>query len=110
MHLRTGLHRAKFLAPFLKYLDALEHDKVTEAELEGKKYAYILDPAYRWAKWAAPKGRNGQIDHNTAQTGDDLRDFVNLKLFPYLHGFKQQAASPRKTSPSIRAFAWLGYS
>ena len=24
-------------------------------------------------------------------TGDDLRDFVNLKLFPYLHGFKKKA-------------------
>ena len=24
-------------------------------------------------------------------TGDDLRDFVNGKLFPYLHGFKQKA-------------------
>src|ERR1039457_2395203 len=27
-------------------------------------------------------------------TGDDLRDFVNLKLFPYLHAFKQKATGP----------------
>ena len=27
-------------------------------------------------------------------TGDDLRDFVNQKLFPYLHGFKQKASGP----------------
>ena len=27
-------------------------------------------------------------------TGDDLRDFVNQKLFPYLHGFKQKATGP----------------
>ena len=27
-------------------------------------------------------------------TGDDLRDFVNHKLFPYLHGFKQKASGP----------------
>ena len=27
-------------------------------------------------------------------TGDDLRDFVNQKLFPYLHGFKQKAQRP----------------
>ena len=79
---------------FLKYLDSLEHDKATEAELEGKKYSFILDPAYRWSKWAAPKTRSGEIDHNKAQTGDDLRDFVNLKLFPYLHGFKQRASGP----------------
>ena len=26
--------------------------------------------------------------------GDDLRDFVNDKLFPYLHGFKQKASGP----------------
>ena len=71
---------------FLKYLDSLEHDKATEAELEGKKYSFILDPAYRWSKWAAPKTKDGEIDHNKAQTGDDLRDFVNLKLLPYLHG------------------------
>ncbi len=27
-------------------------------------------------------------------TGDDLRDFVNQKLFPYLHAFKQKAEGP----------------
>ena len=27
-------------------------------------------------------------------TGDDLRDFVNQKLFPYLQGFKQKASGP----------------
>ncbi|MCC6150453.1 MAG: N-6 DNA methylase [Planctomycetes bacterium] len=79
---------------FLKYLDALEHDRATEAELEGKKYTFILDKDYRWQNWAAPKDKQGNLDHNKALTGDDLRDFVNLKLFPYLHGFKQRAAGP----------------
>ncbi|HEY2445042.1 MAG TPA: N-6 DNA methylase [Rhizomicrobium sp.] len=79
---------------FLKYLDALENDKAVEAQLSGKKYSYILDEPFRWAKWAAPKGKNGKIDHNKAATGDDLRDFVNQKLFPYLHGFKQKASGP----------------
>jgi type I restriction enzyme M protein len=79
---------------FLKYLDALEHDKALEAQLEGKKYTFILDKPYRWESWAAPKTKEGQIDHNKAMTGDDLRDFVNLKLFPYLHGFKQKASGP----------------
>ena len=74
---------------FLKYLDGLEQDKADEAALEGKKYAFILDKPYRWEEWAAPKGKDGKLDHNKAMTGDDLRDFVNLKLFPYLHGFKQ---------------------
>ena len=79
---------------FLKYLDALEHDKATEAALEGKKYAHILDAPYQWESWAAPKGPGGTIDHNLALTGDDLIAFVNGKLFPYLHGFKQKASGP----------------
>jgi hypothetical protein len=74
---------------FLKYLDGLEQDKATEAALEGKKYTYILDKPYRWESWAAPKGKDGKLDHNKALTGDDLRDFVNAKLFPYLQGFTQ---------------------
>jgi type I restriction enzyme M protein len=79
---------------FLKYLDALEHDKASEAELEAKHYSYILDEAYRWEAWAAPKTQDGTLDHNTTLTGDDLRDFVNGKLFPYLGGFKQRASGP----------------
>ena len=79
---------------FLKYLDGLEQDKATEAALDGKKYTFILDKPYRWETWAAPKGKDGELDHNAAMTGDDLCDFVNQKLFPYLHGFKQKAAGP----------------
>ena len=79
---------------FLKYLDALEHDKAAEAELEGKAYTFILAEPYRWEAWAAPKTADGTLDHNAAMTGDDLRDFVNGKLFPYLAGFKQRASGP----------------
>ncbi|MCM8597570.1 MAG: type I restriction-modification system subunit M [Candidatus Accumulibacter sp.] len=79
---------------FLKYLDALEDDKAAEAELEGKRYSFILSEAYRWESWAAPKTADGKLDHNAAMTGDDLRDFVNGKLFPYLAGFKQRASGP----------------
>ncbi len=79
---------------FLKYLDGLEQDLADEAALAGKKYSYILDSAYRWEIWAAPKGKDGTLDHNKALTGDDLRDFVNAKLFPYLDGFKQKASGP----------------
>ncbi|MDX1915715.1 MAG: N-6 DNA methylase [Methylophilus sp.] len=79
---------------FLKYLDALEYTKTKEAELEGKSYNFIIDEAYRWPTWAAPKTANGKIDYNTAKTGLDLTEFVNLKLFPYLKGFKQRATGP----------------
>ncbi len=79
---------------FLKYLDSLEQDKAMEAELEGKTYTFLLDEPYRWESWAAPKDANGNLDHNTALGGDDLRDFVDLKLFPYLHNFKKKASGP----------------
>jgi len=79
---------------FLKYLDSLERDKAIEAQLEGKTYTPILDEAYRWDAWVAPKNTSGVIDHNAAMTGDDLREFVDRKLFPYLYGFKQRAAGP----------------
>jgi type I restriction enzyme M protein len=79
---------------FLKYLDALEQKKAIEAELEGRRYYYILDASYQWASWAAPKTADGKFDHNNAAIGDDLKDFVNQKLFPYLKGFKQRATGP----------------
>lgn len=79
---------------FLKYLDALERDRATEAQLIGRPHARILDEAHRWDTWAAPKAADGSIDHNRAMTGDDLRDFVNDDLFVYLRGFKQRAAGP----------------
>ena len=35
-----------------------------------------------------------QLDHNASVSGDDLLDFVNRRLFPYLHAFKQKASGP----------------
>ena len=77
---------------FLKYLDDLEKDKETAALLSGKTYEKIIEPKYRWASWATPKLENGKIDYN-AMTGDDLVDFVNGELFPYLKKFKGSAES-----------------
>jgi type I restriction enzyme M protein len=79
---------------FLKYLDALELDKATEAALQKKSYTHIIDEKFRWSTWAAPRGSNGKIDHNRAATGADLIDFVNQKLIPYLRSFKEKATSP----------------
>lgn len=74
---------------FLKYLDDLEEVKEKEAALAGKTYEYIIDPEYRWDKWACPKDKNGKINYEKVLDGDDLKDFVDLKLFPYLKKFKQ---------------------
>ena len=86
---------------FLKYLDGLEQDRATEAALDGKKYSYLLDKPYRWESWAAPRDKSGQLDQNAALTGDDLRDFVSLKLFPYLHKFKERASGPNTVEYKI---------
>ena len=79
---------------FLKYLDDLEQERSMEAELVGKSYEYIIDAPHRWSDWAAPKKKGGSFDHDTALTGDDLIDYVNRDLFPYLQSFKQRAPSP----------------
>jgi type I restriction enzyme M protein len=53
---------------FLKFLDDLELQRETEAELAGKKFQRGIDPPYRWRDWAAkPEGI----------TGDELSSFVN---------------------------------
>ncbi|WP_295359630.1 N-6 DNA methylase [Arenimonas sp.] len=80
---------------FLKYLDALERDRAMEAELEGRKYQWLLEKRYRWESWAAPKTRDGKLDLHKAMTGPDLVDFVDDQLFPYLQGFKTRASGPQ---------------
>lgn len=79
---------------FLKYLDALETERSFEAELRGVSYSFIIDSEHQWSQWAAPKKADGSVDHDSSLTGDDLIDYINRKLFPYLTGFKQRASSP----------------
>lgn len=79
---------------FLKYLDDLEQERALKAELEGKPYKFIIDKEHQWSVWAAPKKADASLDHDKALTGDDLIEYVNGKLFPYLHGFKQRAEGP----------------
>lgn len=58
-----------------------------------RAYGGIISPEYRWEKWAVPRGKDGKIDHHKALTGDDLKDFVDHRLFPYLKKFKTSAES-----------------
>ncbi len=75
---------------FLKYLDDLEETRNKEAALSGKKYKYILKTDFRWDSWACPKTKDGKIDHKKALDGDDLKEFVDQKLFPYLRKFRNE--------------------
>ncbi len=94
---------------FLKYLDALERERAMEAELEGRKYQWLLEKKYRWEVWAAPKDKDGKPDHHKAMTGPDLVDFVDDELFPYLQGFKIRASGPQTLEYKIgEIFGELG--
>ena len=79
---------------FLKYLDDFEYARQQQAELEDREYEFIIEPQYRWSSWAAPKKADGSFDHDNALIGDDLIEFVDQQLFPYLKSFKQRADSP----------------
>ncbi|PZU20636.1 MAG: type I restriction endonuclease subunit M [Shinella sp.] len=80
---------------FLKYLHDLESERQDRAELDGVDYSPIITGEFRWDKWAAPKTKGGEFDHNAALTGDDLVAFVDGKLFPYLAKFRQSATGPQ---------------
>lgn len=75
---------------FLKYLDDLELTREQAAELEGKEYARIISGEYQWHEWAMPLDAKGVYDRARALVGDDLIEFVNQRLFPYLQGFKER--------------------
>jgi len=79
---------------FLKYLADFEKEKKTAAKLTGKTYKTIISPEFRWEVWAAPKGKDGKLDYHKALGADDIKEFVDHKLFPYLKEFKTNAENP----------------
>ncbi len=46
---------------FLKYLDDLERERQTKAELVGRDYECIVADKYRWEIWAAPKPKKEKL-------------------------------------------------
>jgi type I restriction enzyme M protein len=86
---------------FLKYLDDYESEKEAAALLNNESYKRIFDGEFRWQEWAMPRLNDGSLNYNVALTGDDLRDFVNFKLFPHLASFKQTADNPRSINYKI---------
>ena len=93
MHQRAGLHRADFMAA----VPEIPRCPRNRQSHRGRAGGQEIHPHHRQGlplgNWAAPKDKGGKLDHNNALTGDDLRDFVNHKLFPYLQGFKQAPAA-----------------
>ncbi len=61
---------------FLKFLCDYEKNKADEALLDGKEYDYIIDEDFKWKNWIKKP------------SWDDIKNFVNGKLFPYLKNFR----------------------
>lgn len=79
---------------FLKYLDDLEQERAVNAALMGEDHKFLFHERFRWSNWAAPKLENGKPDLDNTLIGNDLIEFVNTALMPYLRGFKTTAPSP----------------
>lgn len=79
---------------FLKYLDDLEDTRQAEATFRGEVYEPLFKEEFQWGTWAAPR-KDGKPDIAAQLTGDDLTDFVNQKLFPYLKSFKNSENNPK---------------
>ena len=62
----------------------LKNRILKEAFLENREYKFIVDEQYGWSTWACPKESDGKLDIINSTTSDDLKDFVNQDLFPYL--------------------------
>ena len=60
---------------FLKNFDDFEY---AQEEEQGDVYEPIIEAPYRWRDWAAVEDRTQRL------TGDELLDFVNNHLLPYL--------------------------
>ena len=80
---------------FLKYLDDLEDTRKSEAVFHDQVYEPLFKEGFQWDTWAAPKLENGKPDISAQMTGDDLIEFVNQKLFPYLKSFKSTENDPK---------------
>ena len=87
---------------FLKFLDDLEKSKAEDAELDGLEYSFILDEKFHWSAWAVLHV-SGKIDVINSKSGEDLLEFVNKELFPYLKSFKNITENPKSIKYKIGA-------
>lgn len=80
---------------FLKYLDDLEDIRKNDATFAGGTYEPLFKDEFQWDTWAAPKKIDGRPDVTAQLVGEDLIDFVNHQLFPYLKSFKATIEDPK---------------
>tara|TARA_B100000902_G_scaffold397270_1_gene460514 strand:+ start:109 stop:1572 length:1464 start_codon:yes stop_codon:yes gene_type:complete len=73
---------------FLKYFSETEAIDAERAELAGNIHSYILEEKFRWSNWALPRNASDEVDHDKKLLGDDLINFVNQELFPYLKSLR----------------------
>lgn len=64
---------------FLKFLDDYETRESYNTLLNGENYEPILEEKFRFSNWIKMPG------------WDDIKDFVNKELFPYLKSFKNES-------------------
>ena len=67
---------------FLKFIDDFESRESDNALIDWKSYEYIISEKYRWNSWTKLQG--------WMISWDDLKDFVNKDLFPYLKSFRTE--------------------
>jgi len=73
---------------FLKFFDDYEQTQAATAMLNGQEYTHILNKTHQRDIRACRKTTDGNRDINNSMSGDDLKDFVNNDLFPYLKSFR----------------------
>ena len=91
---RAGLHRADLLAAVPQVPRRPRARAAQEAELRGETHEPVIDnPDFRWSAWASPKDASGNELTEHELIGDDLVEFVDEELFPYLAGLGRGAES-----------------
>src|SRR5438132_585568 len=73
-------HETDFLPQliWLLFLKSLDDFEVANEEILGDSYVPIIESPFRWRDWAAV------ADLSTQKTGEELREFVDNELIPFL--------------------------
>lgn len=77
---------------FLRYLDAAEANRRSEAELNDEPYEPLLPKGLAWSDWAWPTKADGSLDTERMLKGDALLLFIQSQLFPGLRALRDSAA------------------